>query len=39
MHFCFVTGVDNKAELLVDGSIPRGTDILKALAMGVKAVI
>jgi 4-hydroxymandelate oxidase len=31
--------VDNKAEVLVDGGIRRGTDILKALAMGIKAVI
>ncbi|WP_199316172.1 alpha-hydroxy acid oxidase [Tolypothrix sp. FACHB-123] len=34
-----VTTVDNRAEVLVDGGIRRGTDILKALALGAKAVL
>jgi 4-hydroxymandelate oxidase len=34
-----VAAVGNKAEVLVDGGIRRGTDILKALAMGAKAVL
>ncbi|MBD2200016.1 alpha-hydroxy-acid oxidizing protein [Calothrix anomala FACHB-343] len=34
-----VTAVDNRAEILVDGGIRRGTDILKALALGAKAVL
>jgi len=33
-----VTAVADKAEVLVDGGIRRGTDILKALALGAKAV-
>jgi glycolate oxidase len=33
-----VDAVDNRAEILVDGGFLRGTDILKALAMGAKAV-
>lgn len=31
--------VDGKAEVLLDGGIRRGTDILKALAMGAKAIL
>ncbi len=31
--------VDNRAEVLLDGGIRRGTDILKALALGAKAVL
>ncbi|BAZ50257.1 FMN-dependent alpha-hydroxy acid dehydrogenase [Nostoc sp. NIES-4103] len=34
-----VAAVDGKAEVLVDGGIRRGTDILKALALGAKAVL
>ncbi|MBE9082728.1 alpha-hydroxy-acid oxidizing protein [Tolypothrix sp. LEGE 11397] len=34
-----VTAVDGKAEILMDGGIRRGTDILKALALGAKAVL
>lgn len=34
-----VAAVGNKAEVLVDGGIRRGTDILKALALGAKAVL
>lgn len=34
-----VTAVDNRAEVLLDGGIRRGTDILKALAIGAKAVL
>ncbi|GBE92660.1 alpha-hydroxy acid oxidase [Nostoc cycadae] len=34
-----VASVDNQAEVLVDGGIRRGTDILKALAIGAKAVL
>jgi 4-hydroxymandelate oxidase len=34
-----VTAVDGKAEILLDGGIRRGTDILKALALGAKAVL
>lgn len=34
-----VTAVADKAEVLVDGGIRRGTDILKALALGAKAVL
>jgi 4-hydroxymandelate oxidase len=30
--------VDNKIEVLIDGGIRRGSDILKALALGAKAV-
>ncbi len=37
--FQVVAAVGNKAEVLVDGGIRRGTDILKALAMGAKAVL
>jgi 4-hydroxymandelate oxidase len=34
-----VTAADGKAEVLLDGGIRRGTDILKALALGAKAVL
>ena len=34
-----VTAVNNQAEVLMDGGIRRGTDILKALALGAKAVL
>jgi len=34
-----VASVGDKAEILVDGGIRRGTDILKALALGAKAVL
>ncbi|AKG22735.1 alpha-hydroxy acid oxidase [Calothrix sp. 336/3] len=34
-----VTAVDGRAEVIIDGGIRRGTDILKALAMGAKAVM
>lgn len=34
-----VPAVNGKAEVLVDGGIRRGTDILKALAMGAQAVL
>lgn len=31
--------VDGRAEVLVDGGVRRGTDVLKALALGAKAVL
>lgn len=34
-----VTAVDGRMEVLMDGGIRRGTDILKALALGAKAVL
>lgn len=34
-----VAGVDGQAEVLLDGGIRRGTDILKALALGAKGVM
>ena len=34
-----VAAIGNKADILVDGGIRRGTDILKALALGAKAVL
>lgn len=34
-----VAAVDGKAEVLLDGGIRRGTDILKAIALGAKAVL
>jgi 4-hydroxymandelate oxidase len=34
-----VAAVDGKAEVLIDGGIRRGTDILKALALGATAVL
>jgi 4-hydroxymandelate oxidase len=34
-----VAAVENKAEVLVDGGIRRGSDVLKALALGAKAVL
>jgi isopentenyl diphosphate isomerase/L-lactate dehydrogenase-like FMN-dependent dehydrogenase len=33
-----VAAVDGRAEVLVDGGFQRGTDVLKALAMGARAV-
>lgn len=34
-----IKAVDGKADVLVDGGILRGTDIIKALALGAKAVL
>ncbi len=34
-----VTAVNGRAEILVDGGIRRGTDVLKALALGANAVL
>jgi 4-hydroxymandelate oxidase len=34
-----VAAVDHRIEILLDGGIRRGTDILKALALGAKAVL
>jgi 4-hydroxymandelate oxidase len=34
-----VEAVDGRAEVLLDGGIRRGTDIIKALALGAKAVL
>jgi isopentenyl diphosphate isomerase/L-lactate dehydrogenase-like FMN-dependent dehydrogenase len=34
-----VKAVENKVEVFIDGGIRRGTDILKALALGAKAVL
>lgn len=34
-----VEAVDGQAEILLDGGIRRGTDVLKALALGAKAVL
>jgi len=34
-----VDAVDGQIEVLVDGGIRRGTDIVKALALGAKAVL
>jgi 4-hydroxymandelate oxidase len=34
-----VAAVGDKADVLVDGGIRRGTDVLKALALGAKAVL
>jgi 4-hydroxymandelate oxidase len=34
-----VTAVENAVEVLVDGGIRRGTDVLKALSLGAKAVL
>jgi 4-hydroxymandelate oxidase len=34
-----VSAVNNRAEVMVDGGIRRGVDILKALALGAKAVL
>jgi 4-hydroxymandelate oxidase len=34
-----VDAVDGRAEILVDGGVRRGTDVLKALALGAKAVL
>ena len=33
-----VEAVDGKIEVLIDGGIRRGTDVLKAIALGAKAV-
>ena len=33
-----VSAVDNKVDVFIDGGIRKGTDILKALALGAKAV-
>ncbi|MDA1035322.1 MAG: alpha-hydroxy acid oxidase, partial [Chloroflexi bacterium] len=33
-----VAAVDGKAEVVLDGGIQRGTDVIKAVAMGAKAV-
>jgi 4-hydroxymandelate oxidase len=34
-----VTAVENAVEVLIDGGIRRGTDVLKALSLGAKAVL
>ena len=34
-----VEAVDGKCEVLVDGGVRRGTDVLKALALGARAVL
>jgi len=34
-----VAGVKGRAELYIDGGVRRGTDVLKALALGAKAVL
>ena len=34
-----VEAVDGRAEVLVDGGVRRGTDVLKALALGARAVL
>ena len=34
-----VSAVDGRAEVLLDGGIRRGTDVLKALALGARAVL
>jgi 4-hydroxymandelate oxidase len=34
----FVDAVDGRAEVLLDGGVRRGTDVLKALAIGARAV-
>ncbi|MGB3401735.1 MAG: alpha-hydroxy acid oxidase [Microcoleaceae cyanobacterium] len=34
-----IAAVDNQVEVLVDGGIRRGTDVLKALSLGAKAVL
>lgn len=34
-----VEAVENKCEVLVDGGVRRGTDVLKALALGARAVL
>jgi 4-hydroxymandelate oxidase len=33
-----VAAVDNRIDVLIDGGIRRGTDVIKALALGAKAV-
>ena len=34
-----VDAVDGRAEVLIDGGVRRGTDVLKALAFGARAVL
>jgi isopentenyl diphosphate isomerase/L-lactate dehydrogenase-like FMN-dependent dehydrogenase len=34
-----VAAVDGRAEVLLDGGVRRGTDVLKALALGARAVL
>jgi 4-hydroxymandelate oxidase len=34
-----VEAVDGRIEVLVDGGVRRGTDVLKALALGARAVL
>ena len=34
-----VDAVDGRAEVLLDGGVRRGTDVLKALALGARAVL
>jgi isopentenyl diphosphate isomerase/L-lactate dehydrogenase-like FMN-dependent dehydrogenase len=34
-----VTAVDGRAEVLLDGGVRRGTDVLKAIALGARAVL
>jgi isopentenyl diphosphate isomerase/L-lactate dehydrogenase-like FMN-dependent dehydrogenase len=34
-----VNAVDGRAEILLDSGVRRGTDVLKALALGAKAVL
>lgn len=34
-----VEGVDGKVEVLVDGGVRRGTDVIKAIALGARAVL
>jgi 4-hydroxymandelate oxidase len=33
------TAVDGRAEVLLDGGVRRGTDVIKALALGARAVL
>jgi 4-hydroxymandelate oxidase len=34
-----VEAIDGRVEVLVDGGVRRGTDVLKALALGARAVL